>query len=636
LKKKILKKYVIPISILVPIILFISSFILITKYSLSSYPPIIQNSEEFCLQGNFFLPTLFKTNSSIPVKREVKDPITIFNKYKIFAKEICFTPLELLPESQNYIMTLSYFDTPPIGLFERGISFQSESYPEVKTDAFNEDINRTEILKYELSDTEELFQYQLLANENTIICDKTDTLILCDTSDLNLEPQNTYAVSLVSIYKDSLIKILDTQSLKILNPLVIKNSSIENDEEIEDPALKKISLEANKNIIHTLDIVLTDSKENTIPIETTFNKTIISITPKQDFEQNEEYILTIASLMGEDGSYMENPYILNFSVADGPKISSSNIENGFSTTSNLIIYFNETLNSSQNIKNFITLDSKTEYSFSIYKNKLTINPSNSLSFCANHKLSIKDGIKSVNGLTSSKSYSYSFKTTCKKVYTIGKSVDGRSIYAYYFGTGSKKIIFYGAMHGSESNTKYTLYNWIDELEDNIEDIPDDKKIIVVPVLNPDGVSSSTRFNSNGVDLNRNFDSSTWTSGTYFLQKYYPMGGGDSPFSEPESRAIRDLILRESPYLTLSYHSAAGYVVPSNTSKGIELGKVYSNISGYKYVAPGTDDAFTYDITGAFGEWAQEHGYNSLTIELSSAYYNQFLQNRKAMWEMVNR
>ncbi len=192
------------------------------------------------------------------------------------------------------------------------------------------------------------------------------------------------------------------------------------------------------------------------------------------------------------------------------------------------------------------------------------------------------------------------------------------------------------MHGSEANTKYTLNYWMSELENNFSRIPSDKTVIVVPVLNPDGIANESRFNSNGVDINRNFGSSTWTSGTYFLTQYYPNGGGIAPFSEPETKAIRDLILRENPYLTLSYHSAAGYVIPSNTSRGIELGNLYSSLSGYKYVAPGTQGSFTYDITGAFGEWAQEHGYNSLTVELSSAYNSQFTQNRNAMWEMVER
>jgi protein MpaA len=192
------------------------------------------------------------------------------------------------------------------------------------------------------------------------------------------------------------------------------------------------------------------------------------------------------------------------------------------------------------------------------------------------------------------------------------------------------------MHGSESNTKNTLNKLISELETYNSNIPSDKTVIVIPTINPDGIANKSRFNANGVDLNRNFDNSNWVSGTYFLNDFYPNGGGLVPFSEPESVAIKNLVERESPYLTISYHSAAGYVIPNNTLTAIELGNIYSQLSGYRYIAPGTEGAFTYDITGTFERWAQENGHNALVIELSSAYNDQFSLNKIAMWDMIKR
>ena len=636
-KRRKLKWYVIiPIIIVGVVVLFLLTAIITTKLSLKTSESSITTSEEFCLEGNFIFPTLYKFKSDIPATKEIKEKTEIFNKFTIFAKKICFIPTELLPEDNQYPLTITYFENINLNIFQKEILLTTENYPKISKVLFAEEINKKDVLIYQLDSNNNFLQYKIGIEKNYIECQKDDDILLCDTSTLNLLPGETYSLSLVSIYDNETLDILDKKEISILSAVKIVESSIEEGEVLKDPDLEKIELEVNKEISKDLTISLKNRNDEDIEIETVVEKSNIEISLKENLVQNTKYILTISNMTGIDGSEMEEEYILNFSVSDGPTISSSNIQDGFSTSSNIVLYFNQNLNSSQNIKSFLTVDGKTEYSYSVYNNKLTINPSSNLSFCADHSISIKTGIKSSTGLTSSKSYTYNFKTTCKRTYTIGKSVDGRSIYAYYFGTGSKKIVFYGAMHGSESNTKYTLTYWISELEKNSDNIPDDKTVIVVPVLNPDGVANSTRFNSNGVDLNRNFHSSTWTSGTYFLSKFYPTGGGDSPFSEPESRAIRDLIYRESPYLTLSYHSAAGYVVPSNTSKGIELGKVYSNLSGYKYIAPGNDDAFSYDITGAFGEWAQEHGYNSLTIELSSAYYNQFSQNKSAMWEMVKR
>ncbi len=241
---------------------------------------------------------------------------------------------------------------------------------------------------------------------------------------------------------------------------------------------------------------------------------------------------------------------------------------------------------------------------------------------------------SSTGLVSSSGTSYTLKTTCKRTVYIGTSVQGRGIYAYYFGSGSKKIVFFGAIHGSEANTKTLLNRWATELENNTDRIPSDKTIIVVPTVNPDGIANRSRFNANGVDLNRNFDTANWVTGTYLKTDFYPTGGGSAPFSEPESRDIRSLLNRENPYLTLTYHSAAGYVIPTSSSYAIGRGQTYSQLSGYSYINPGAAGAFTYDITGTFEEWAENSGYNALVIELSSAYSDQFIQNSKAMWRMV--
>ena len=254
--------------------------------------------------------------------------------------------------------------------------------------------------------------------------------------------------------------------------------------------------------------------------------------------------------------------------------------------------------------------------------------------CKSYSLTLTKGLQSTTGLIASTGYSGTLKTKCQRVASVGTSFEGRSIYAYYFGTGSKKIVFFGSMHGTESNTQTLLTKWINELETNNTRIPSDKTVIVIPTFNPDGIANRTRFNANGVDLNRNFESSSWTSGTYFLSNYYPLGGGATTFSEPETLAIKNVILNQSPYLAISYHSAAGYVIPSNTAYGISMAHTYSDMSGYSYVSPGASGAFTYDITGTFEEWMEENGRNALVVEISSLYSDQFTLNKSAMWKMV--
>lgn len=629
------KTYIIIFSALIPLLL-LTFFILITKLSVKSYPSKVETYEEFCLNGNFLLPTIYKINTSVPTKKEVKDKTILFNKYTLFAKKICFQPIGLFPESQEFNLSLSYFNSPSLGLFKRSIVLKTESYPIIESSLFQKEVNKNSILRYKLDDENPLIQYYLSVKEEIVDCEKDATFVVCDISHFNFNYGEEYEISLMAKYEEATLKTVARKTVKILYPVEITKSSISNNEVIKNSKIGEITLTLNKEILSVSDIKIEDSNENSINVTNEIRGKSILIYPQETFLQGQKYILYIKNLIGLDNSVLEKEYILNFSIDDGPSITGTNLKNGFLTSNNIVLTFDQDIDRSQNIKNFITVDTGTTYSFTIYKNRITINPSSTLSFCKGHTVKIKDGIKGSTGLISTKPYSYTFKTTCTRTYRIGKSVEGRSIYAYYLGTGSKKIIFYAAMHGSEYNTKYTLTNWIVELENNIKNIPNDKTIIILPTLNPDGVNKNTRFNANGVDLNRNFDTSTWASGTYFLDKYYETGGGSSPFSEPESRAIRDLILRELPYLTLSYHSAAGYVIPSNTSKAIDFAKIYSSKSGYKYIAPGTEGSFTYDITGSFGQWSQERGYNSLTVELSSFYSNQFIQNKSAMWEMVKR
>lgn len=113
----------------------------------------------------------------------------------------------------------------------------------------------------------------------------------------------------------------------------------------------------------------------------------------------------------------------------------------------------------------------------------------------------------------------------------------------------KTIIISGALHGSEVTLVVTMARLLHYLINEYEKYPDlgyireKVRIIFIPFANPWGTSQTPRrrYNSNGVDLNRNWD---YKWGQYNSQD--PAFGhdykGGSPFSEVETRYMRDLIL----------------------------------------------------------------------------------------------
>jgi protein MpaA len=126
--------------------------------------------------------------------------------------------------------------------------------------------------------------------------------------------------------------------------------------------------------------------------------------------------------------------------------------------------------------------------------------------------------------------------------TIGHSVQGRPITLVRVGdpNAPRKLLVVGSVHGNEPAGR----GIVADLE-HASPAPD-TQLLLIEDLNPDGHARDTRTNAHGVDLNRN-SPEHWA------------GAGPHPWSEPETRALRALILRERPTLTIYYHQPFGLV-----------------------------------------------------------------------------
>ena len=234
-------------------------------------------------------------------------------------------------------------------------------------------------------------------------------------------------------------------------------------------------------------------------------------------------------------------------------------------------------------------------------------------------------------------------TTTKKVEqvpgeaVIGKTVEGRDIKAYTYGTGATKLLFVGGIHGGyEWNTVLLAYQLSDYFKANPKAVPSNVQVTVIPVLNPDGLNLTVgsaerfvatdvpsgkdatvagRFNANTVDLNRNFDC-TWQASGVWQKK--AVSGGSKAFSEPESQAMKAYIEANKPSAVVVWYSAAGGVFASNCEKGIlpdttKIMNTYASASGY----PKYDSFDFYETSGDMVNWLAKSNIPAISVILTN-------------------
>jgi hypothetical protein len=235
--------------------------------------------------------------------------------------------------------------------------------------------------------------------------------------------------------------------------------------------------------------------------------------------------------------------------------------------------------------------------------------------------------------------------------SIGRSVENRDIMAYHFGDGEEEILFVGGIHGGyEWNTALVAYEAIDYFRANPNAIPDNVKVTVVPVLNPDGLAKVTsvtgkfapsdinsskdvqvsgRFNANKVDLNRNFDCDWKSEGKW---QTTTVSGGTAAFSEPESIAIKNYIEANDPVAVVVYYSAAGGVFASNCHNDAVLAdttaltNAYAKASGY----PAYNSFNFYEITGDMVNWLAKSKIPAISVLLTNHTDTEWTKNQKGI------
>jgi hypothetical protein len=258
------------------------------------------------------------------------------------------------------------------------------------------------------------------------------------------------------------------------------------------------------------------------------------------------------------------------------------------------------------------------------------------------------------------------------LFSIGRSVLGKEIWCIKITNEQKNENKYsclidGCIHGCEWEAgdaclylaEYLLINF--GKNETISKILNTSEIYIVPLLNPDGRQIDDRFNTNGIDLNRNFDidfgrirGGSLSIGTLFGRKIfsyrgfprlhkwfssfplYLLNSGRRAFSEPETIAIRDLMYEiNNHYFSfyLNCHTAVhNFASPWTAFKPpFEISNQEKKIYDYtrEWVADNTEyenadisyKGESYKASGTAMDWCfKEFKIPSFTFEILSQDY----------------
>jgi murein tripeptide amidase MpaA len=228
-------------------------------------------------------------------------------------------------------------------------------------------------------------------------------------------------------------------------------------------------------------------------------------------------------------------------------------------------------------------------------------------------------------------------TSSPALIEMGRTVQGRPILAYRFGDGPMKRALIGGIHGGyEINTIQLMSETIAYLSTNPGTIPEHITLFVVPAMNIDGAVAGTdrirgRLNANRVDLNRNWDYK-WSAQAFHGR--WPVSGGSAPFSEPETRAVRDFIINENIDAVIFYHSAYPAVFAGanrDVSQSVSLAQAVAGATGYPYRPAGIPGQV---MTGNAIDWLTGQGIHAIEIELTNHRDTDWLQNLRGIREFL--
>lgn len=190
---------------------------------------------------------------------------------------------------------------------------------------------------------------------------------------------------------------------------------------------------------------------------------------------------------------------------------------------------------------------------------------------------------------------------------IGLSSQGRPIEAITLGSGVRRVLLIGGIHGDEPEGGRT----INAVAAYLAALRSDATIRIIRDLNPDGSAAHTRTNARGVDLNRN-----WPA-----RNFAPGGErGGAPLSEPETRTLAAELEGFRPDLVLVCHAARNGPFVNFDGPAGDLAQSFAGAAAQTDPRWRVVPAMGYPTPGSLGSLlGVDRGVPILTIEFARGH-----------------
>jgi len=143
-------------------------------------------------------------------------------------------------------------------------------------------------------------------------------------------------------------------------------------------------------------------------------------------------------------------------------------------------------------------------------------------------------------------------------YQVGLSVQGRSMECVVLGEGEDTTLIIAGIHGNEP-AGVTLVERLANYVQLHRELLVNRRVVILPRANPDGLAAGRRHNARGVDLNRNFDTANRRNNRVY---------GFSALCEPEARIITQLIRQYTPNRIISLHQPLACIDYDGPAEGL--------------------------------------------------------------------